>query len=520
MNKRFINFMIASILLLGGCNKNKMKYVENYELNTNQIYTGQMVNNMPEGQGVLLDTKENTKYEGEFKNGLFHGQGLFKWIEKNDVLDGTFENGYPIEGKYTFSNSNYYEGEFNKDWKFHGKGLLNKSIFNEDGTVNTYGILYEGEFKNGNTANCFGKITFDQTNTNYGCIWFEGEMNANQNIAVGQTGEGLVRYDDNSTYVGDLYVKSTTNFIRQGKGTQYFEKCTTLTSASFGGPINVKLSKFNGEFDGVSHGWIFGNGIVYFDDENGNPVGYISGNWEGTDRIGDWVGRWKKDYILEEYRNTALLEHKPVFERRMEEFIYNNKDIDMTNKTLLIGTSWFDFWKTSHDDLYPTLDSINFGIGGSGPIFWSENIHYLEGLKNAPKNIIYIPGGNDVASRGEAIEDTVLKTGIVVDKIKRIFPETNIYICSFGPSPLRWYLINQFIQGNELLTTLCEENNVNYFDFTTWLFDKHISNGKYYLEGYGSLKLDIWTNDNLHFNEKGYQLITSKFIEYFSKDVY
>ena len=87
-------------------------------------------------------------------------------------------------------------------------------------------------------------------------------MNANQNIAVGQTGEGLVRYDDNSTYVGDLYVQSTTNFIRQGKGTQYFEKCTTLTSASFGGPINVKLSKFNGEFDGVSHGWIFGNGIV------------------------------------------------------------------------------------------------------------------------------------------------------------------------------------------------------------------------------------------------------------------
>ena len=90
--KKYFCLMIALVfILLNGCNKNKMKYVENYELNTNQIYTGQMVNNIPEGQGVLLDTNENTKYEGEFKNGLFHGQGLFKWIEKNDVGFGIME---------------------------------------------------------------------------------------------------------------------------------------------------------------------------------------------------------------------------------------------------------------------------------------------------------------------------------------------------------------------------------------------------------------------------------------------
>ena len=73
------------------------------------------------------------------------------------------------------------------------------------------------------------------------------------------------------------------------------------------------------------------------------------------------------------------------------------------------------------------------------------------------------------------------------------------------------------IYGNELLKELCDEESIFYFDFTTWLFNNYVSNGTYYLEGYGSLKTDIWTSDNLHFNDKGYKLVASKFIEYFSK---
>ena len=517
MKTKRITFFLSIVLLLTGCSKNKVKTVDNYKLDDERIYSGEVINKTPFGYGKLINIKENTVYTGEFKDGLFHGEGLFEWKNKGDSLKGTFENNYPLNGTYTYKNTNYYQGTFNKDWEFHGEGIFNFSTFNNDGSIKTQGKVYEGEFKNNSTSDCYGKLTFDASLTTLGCQWFEGFMEDNFKISVGQTGVGRIKYDDGSVYEGDTYVESLTNFIRQGNGTQYFDECKTLTSASFGASHTVKLSKFVGEFDGVSFGWIYGNGVVYFTDENNNPRGYIKGNWVGTERIGDWVGRWKKDYLLEEYQNTEELEFRPVFERRLEEYVYINKDIDMINKTLLLGTSWFDFWKTSYEDLYPTLDTINFGIGGSGPIFWSENISALNGLKNAPDKIIYIPGGNDIASRGESIEDTVNKTKIVIEKLNEIFPNTKVYICSFGPSPLRWSLVNTMIYGNELLKELCDEESIFYFDFTTWLFNNYVSNGTYYLEGYGSLKTDIWTSDNLHFNDKGYKLVASKFIEYFSK---
>lgn len=499
--------------------QNLVETVVDYSLDDERSYTGEMVNHVPHGQGILTWVKTNCVYTGEFKNGLYDGQGTFQWKNNGDSLVGTFANNCPVEGKFTYQNTMSYTGQFNDKWQFHGQGVFDWNTYKKDGSVANYGWLYEGEFKNGAMANCEGKVTFtvarDGSNGE-GIYWYRGLMSGFPAVAVGQTGEGFIRFHDGSTYEGDLFVKSASEFIRLGQGIQDFTECTTLTAADFGASYDAKLVKYVGAFDGIAYGWIYGNGIVYFQDVNGNPKGYIKGFWNGTTRIKDWEGQWSEEYLLDGYRNTTEIEYKDVFERKLESFVHSYKEIDMSDKTLLLGTSWFEFWQTSYGDLYPTLDSVNFGIGGSGPMFWSQNINKLQGLKNAPKNIFYMPGGNDLASRGESIDDCVAKTKIVIEDLKKLFPTSHIYVCSFGPSPIRWYLIDSIMSGNQKLLPICEEEGVTYFDLTTCFFDKSNTTGKYYLEGYGSLMTDIWLSDNLHFNEKGYQLVTKVFIDYFS----
>ena len=493
--------------------------VIDYALDAERLYTGEMVNGLPHGQGVLTWVETNCVYTGEFKNGLYDGEGLFEWRNNGDSLEGTFKENNPVYGVFTYKNTMSYTGEFNSNWQFHGQGTFDWNTYRANGTVSSYGWLYEGEFKNGTMVNCFGKVTFtvarDGSNGE-GVYWYEGKMSGFPAVAVGQYGTGFIKFNDGSTYEGDLFVKNANEFLRVGTGTQDFSNCTTLKSYDFGATHEVKLSKYVGQFNGINYGWIYGNGIVYFVDNNNQPKGYIKGFWNGTTRIGEWNGTFSDEDLLEEYRSTNEIEYKDVFERKLESFVDMNKDVDLSNKTLLLGTSWFEFWTTSYKDLLPVVESLNFGIGGSGPIFWSENIDVLEGLKNAPKNIFYMPGGNDMASRGETVEDSVNKTRKVVQDLKTLFPTSNIFVCSFGPSPIRWHLISSVIRGNGLLQTLCEEEGATYFDLTTCFFDSNKTNGQYYLEGYGSLRTDIWLSDLLHFNALGYQVVTNRFIEFFN----
>lgn len=542
MNKKIVILGLSIMTILSGCgNKNSSSFensntgnssiiesssssistsdtieqVVDYMLDDERKYTGQLVNGLPEGEGILTWVKTNCVYTGEFKAGAYHGEGLFEWKNNGDSLKGTFENGNPINGKFTYKNTMSYTGEFNESWQFHGKGTFDWNMYNSSGAVTSYGWLYEGEFKNGTMIGCVGKITFTVArngSNGEGCYWYEGLMAGFPGVAVGQYGKGFIKYGDGSTYEGDVYVQNANSFIRQGKGVQNFETCTTLSAVDFGASHEYKVIDYVGEFDGLSHGWMFGNGVVYFEDLEGNPAGYIKGSWNGTTRTGEWTGTWSNDILKEEYRETSELVYKDVFEVKLEKYVDENKNVDMSNKTLLLGTSWFEFWTNSYNDLLPEIDSVNFGIGGSGPMFWSQNIDLLSSLKNAPKNIVYLPGGNDLASRGETIEGTTEKTKTVIQDLKELFPTSNIYLCSFGPSPIRWHLMDTYIEGNKTIKEICENENVTYFDFTTGLFDKENISGKYYKEGYGSLRTDIWLNDNLHFNSEGYELVTELFL--------
>ena len=264
---------LISLMTISGCGNNQntssstnnqlpssstvlnVEHVVDYQLDDERMYTGEMVDGLPHGQGVLTWVYTNCVYTGEFKRGLYDGEGLFEWLNNGDKFEGTFKDNAPSYGKFTYKNTMTYTGEFNKNWAFHGQGTFDWNTYHPDGRIASYGWLYEGEFKNGTMVNCEGKITFtvarDGSNGE-GVYWYEGLMSGFPQVAVGQTGTGFIKFNDGSTYEGDLFVKNVNEFIRFGNGVQNFSKCTTLSSADFGASHDVKLSKYVGQFDGKS----------------------------------------------------------------------------------------------------------------------------------------------------------------------------------------------------------------------------------------------------------------------------
>lgn len=140
-------------------------------LSTGDIYKGDWDNDLFDGDGIYVYSKEHAKYDGQWSKGLQDGIGYYQspkfayrgeweegWINgygkmvfsNKDQYVGRFvENIFYGEGIYLYSNGNRYEGEF-IDGKFNGLG----SFYFANGDT------YTGEFKD-------GKIYGDGTLTIY-----------------------------------------------------------------------------------------------------------------------------------------------------------------------------------------------------------------------------------------------------------------------------------------------------------------------------------------------------------------
>ena len=73
------------------------------------IYTGHIINGIPNGQGTYIFNDGGDKFEGTFKNGEMNGNG--KHIAKFGIYEGNFKDGLKHgEGCYY---SDYFEDQKN-----------------------------------------------------------------------------------------------------------------------------------------------------------------------------------------------------------------------------------------------------------------------------------------------------------------------------------------------------------------------------------------------------------------------
>ena len=175
------------------------------------------------------------------------------------------------------------------------------------------------------------------------------------------------------------------------------------------------------------------------------------------------------------------------------------------NAILLIGSSSFTKW-TDVQDYFPGYTIVNRGFGGSTLL---DEIFYVNDIvfPYQPKQIIIYCGENDLAS-----SDTVT-AAMVSDRFKQLFQmirnktEAPIAYISMKPSPSRRHLFPKMREGNQLIKDfLVTQKNTAFIDVHQKMLDST-----------GEPMPEIFLDDSLHMNAKGYAIWKKEMEPYMQK---
>lgn len=143
------------------------KDVPNTLIRSGHKYVGEIADELPNGEGILLDHRLNSIYQGSWIKGIPTGNGEFH-LNKDTFITGTFINGLPTEGKLFNKGNLVFEGSFYSSTKLKS-GKLRLAD----------GVLFKGD------------ITTDQTHatgvvyTDAGSTLFTGTIQLQGNLLTG-----------------------------------------------------------------------------------------------------------------------------------------------------------------------------------------------------------------------------------------------------------------------------------------------------------------------------------------------
>jgi len=177
-------------------------------------------------------------------------------------------------------------------------------------------------------------------------------------------------------------------------------------------------------------------------------------------------------------------------------------------KILFVGSSSFTKW-TDVQNYFPGYSIINRGFGGSTIV---DVIRYESDIifPYKPKQIIIYCGENDIAN------DTTVTDKIVFERFKQLYvdiredqPTVPIVYISMKPSPSRWHMRHKTMEGNRLIKKFLEKKNRNGRFVNVW--DAMLGPD-------GQPMPDIFIQDRLHMNAKGYAIWQKILLPYLIKN--
>jgi len=190
---------------------------------------------------------------------------------------------------------------------------------------------------------------------------------------------------------------------------------------------------------------------------------------------------------------------KPDFsrwERGIAAFEQQDKDKPPPkNAILFVGSSSIRLWNLAKS--FPDLDAINRGFGGS---HLADSVHFAPRiiLKYQPRLIVVYAGDNDIAA-GKTPEKVAADFQALVQVVQKDLPKTRIAYIAIKPSLLRWNLRNKMGQTNDLIEAQCKKDErLQYVDVV-----------KPMLGADGKPRPELFAQDGLHLNDKGYELWAS-----------
>jgi lysophospholipase L1-like esterase len=165
------------------------------------------------------------------------------------------------------------------------------------------------------------------------------------------------------------------------------------------------------------------------------------------------------------------------------------------NAILFVGSSSFTKW-TNVQDYFPAYKIINRGFGGSS---LTDVIRYAGDIifPYQPKQIVIYCGENDLAASDTITSQIVFNRFVqLFEIIRRKLPEVPVTFISLKPSPSRWNLRDKMIDANKRIKQFLKKKNATVF----------IDVYHHMLDAGGNPIKEIFLDDHLHMNEKGYKI--------------
>jgi lysophospholipase L1-like esterase len=190
------------------------------------------------------------------------------------------------------------------------------------------------------------------------------------------------------------------------------------------------------------------------------------------------------------------------FQQEVAILTSNDQQVKTKDLILFVGSSSIRFW-TDVEETFPAYNVLNRGFGGSE---MSDLIYYFDKLilPYRAKKIFVYEGDNDLNS-GKSPEMVMKDFQELLNLIRtKVSPVVPVYFISAKPSISRKHLIDKFLKFNKSLKSWTKKNrNVYFVDVWSPAFDKK-----------GNILKDIFIQDSLHLNKKGYDIWTKALMPY------
>lgn len=190
----------------------------------------------------------------------------------------------------------------------------------------------------------------------------------------------------------------------------------------------------------------------------------------------------------------TLLAQEPKFAGEVAALTQKYADLEAYKGGIVFtGSSSIRLWKTLESD-FPKSKIINTGFGGSQTDDLLQNLDELV-INFEPKKIFIYVGENDI-NAGKPVRQVLSEYAVLMERVNTKFPETEFFFIGTKPSPSRWEKRGQMMALNEEVKRLAQnKEKVTYIDVWTPMLDKT-----------GNPKEDLFVEDRLHMNAKGYKI--------------
>lgn len=185
--------------------------------------------------------------------------------------------------------------------------------------------------------------------------------------------------------------------------------------------------------------------------------------------------------------------HISQFTEEVNQHIKNIQRLDVSSPVVFYGSSSFRLWNSLSDD-FPDQSILNLGFGGSSIVACN---YFFEQLipPSKPSSLVFYAGDNDIGN-GANSNDIARRFNTFLQLCDQFVPQTPVTFVSIKPSIERQHLVPTIQQANEKVKGLISARpNTYYLDVHSAMLNED-----------GSVKTEIFEEDQLHLNQAGYDI--------------